>query len=187
MFHPQRTWLIYLLILASGLILAEIGHRKFMHTCSRIHPKKTSNIFIFTILTSILLIFSSALLSQANPINHRGDVVPYWSVCLFGDWMTGIQFSVLTLSILALLGITQISWGNIYLELYQNTKNHNLTYMTGCLQAFSGAILLSAHFPIYYDVFGYSQFHFLLFVPFLVSQIITSVTFLTSRKMTRQN
>ena len=178
MFHPQRTWLIYLLILALGLILAEIGHRKF----NKIYRTKSSYSFIFTILTIILLIFSSCLLAQANPINHRGEVVPYWGVCLFEELNTGILFSALTLSILALLGITQISLGAIYSSSYQNTKNPKLAHLTGLLQSWSGSFLLFAIFLVYLDLGGWNQLHVLIFLPFLVTQIVAAINFISVRR-----
>ena len=183
MFHPQRTWLIYLLILALGLILAEIGHRKF----NKIYRTKSSYSFIFTILTIILLIFSSCLLAQANPINHRGEVVPYWGVCLFEELNTGILFSALTLSILFLLGISQISLGKTYHNSHQKTKNPKLVYITGRLHSVSGIILLCAIFLTYVDLGGLPQFHFLLFIPFLVTQITTALTFLKLRKNSKKS
>jgi hypothetical protein len=185
MFHLQRTWIIYLLTLVIGLIFVQLGHNESTKICET----KSSHGSLFIVLIVILLILSSSLLVQANQVNWRGEVVPYWDVCLFvdgnsgnTDWNTGILFGALTISILTLLGIAQISWGKIYLGCHQNSRNHNLIRITGLLHSISGIILLFAIFPIYLDSFGYVQFHFLLFVPFLVTQIISSITFFTIQK-----
>lgn len=180
MFHLQRTWIIYLLILVIGLLLAQLGHRHFNKKYVTT-PSKSSFLVLLIIL---LLILSSGLLVQAKPVNWRGEVMPYWDVCLFEDWNsgvldwnTGILFSASTLSILILLGITQISWGNIYRS-YQNLEDSNLIHITGILHYMSGIFLLLTIFPIYLDLLGYVGFHVLLFIPFLVTQIISSITFL---------
>jgi hypothetical protein len=149
MFHLQRTWIFYLLALLIGISFAELGYKKLKRTFGI----KSSLSSVFVILTSILVVFSTILLTLANAINHRGETVPYWSVCLFEDLTTNILFSALTISILASLGLTQISWGNIHLTFYRNTKKRYPIYVTGLLQLTSGIILLLSLFPIYMNLF----------------------------------
>jgi hypothetical protein len=183
MFILQRTWIIYLLIFIIGLVFAQLGHLK----AKKIFENKPSYSSYYVVFIVFLLIVSCGLLLQANPVNWSGGVVPYWDVCLFTegnsanlDWNMGILFSALTLSIIALLGITQILWGKIY-QGSENLKNNKLIRFTGLVHKISGIILLFDIFPIYLDSLGYVQFHFLLFIPFLISQIISSITFLTLR------
>ena len=184
MIHFQRTWIIYLLILILGLIFTQFGHLK----AKKILGNRSSYSSLLIVLMVFLSVLSCVLLVHANAVNWRGDAVPYWDVCLFTegnstniDWNMGILFCALTISIIALLGVTQILWGKIYQGSNQNLKNHKVIHFTGLALEVSGIILLFEIIPIYLDWFRYTNFHFLLFVPFLVSQILSSVTFLTMR------
>lgn len=170
-----RTWLIYLPVLAIGLIFADLGHRRF----SKIYENKPSYSFIYTTLTSILLIVSTGLIAQENQTSNIGGLDNYWNRFLFEDFNLGIAFGVLTLTIFALLGLIQLMWGRRYLHSYQNARNQKLTQMNGLLHTMSGIILLFTISPVYLLVL---QFLFFISLLFLGTQIISSLTFLTLRK-----
>ena len=173
----HRTSLIFLTALAFSILLAGLGYRKQGKTQK---DPLVSYKLILVIITSIILFYAAILIAQAHPIYIQGAVGPYWNRCFFQDLDDSIQFTQLTITIFALLGITQISWGKTQQKTQAYPRNRNLGLITGKLLMISGIIFLLAILPLYLFPFN-SKIPLYASLLFLVTQILSSITFLISR------